>query len=48
MEDNEDETITITFNLGDAFGGTLEDVTVVQKGNIEEVIGGMAANITPE
>lgn len=48
VEDNEDDTITITMNLGEAFDGALKDVQVVQKGSIEEIIAGMIGNVTPE
>ncbi len=45
LEDNGDGTVTITLNLKEAFGGTCDNVTVVQQGSIESLIGSLAGSI---
>lgn len=48
MQDNEDGTITSTLNLGEAFGGHINNVVIVQQGSIEDQLKNLLDQITPE
>ena len=38
FEDNNDDTITVTLNLGDMLGPTVENVTVVLEGSLLDLV----------
>lgn len=48
VEDNDDDTITVTLNLGDMFGPTVENVTIVQEGSLLDLVTDLMRTITPE